>query len=217
MCLLNISKKPHNIYKHIFALCASQNVTAGTVCPAAHFCVFGICIITNNAEHIKNINHKPFPIYKHIFALYVFRNVTAHAQSTSATHFSCSSKCRRTSLYKSYHRVFDSLNQKARVRAITFAPPYMTFKPFTSPPTTMCQYSISPNPNPIGGDTPFYAFGYKIKDFYLTRKKTGRRYRRHIPRNGGHCARCPYSKFVVITTYNHLCGYGISKSIPKIE
>ena len=177
MCLLNISKKPHNIYKHIFALCASQNVTAGTVCPAAHFCVFGICIITNNAEHIKNINHKPFPIYKHIFALYVSRNVTAHY----------------------------------------VAPPYMTFKPFTSPPTTMCQYSISPNPNPIGGDTPFYAFGYEIKDFYLTRKKTGRRYRRHIPRNGGHCARCPYSKFVVITTYNHLCGYGISKSIPKTE
>ena len=36
MCLLNISKKPHTIYKHIFALCASQNVTAGTMCPAAH-------------------------------------------------------------------------------------------------------------------------------------------------------------------------------------
>ena len=28
----------------------------------------------------------------------------------------------------------------------------------------------------IGGDTPFCAFGYEIIDFYLTRKKTGRRY-----------------------------------------
>ena len=26
------------------------------------------------------------------------------------------------------------------------------------------------------GDTPFYAFGYEIKDFFLIRKKTGRRY-----------------------------------------
>ena len=39
-------------------------------------------------------------------------------QSTSATHFSYSSKCRRTSLRKTYHRVFDFSNQKARVRAI---------------------------------------------------------------------------------------------------
>ena len=29
---------------------------------------------------------------------------------------------------------------------------------------------------PLGGDTPFCAFGYEIIDFYLTRKKTGRRY-----------------------------------------
>ena len=118
------------------------DVTDGNLCPAAHFCVFGICIITNNAEHIKNINHKPFPIYKHIFALYVSRNVTAHAQSTSATHFSCSSKCRRTSLYKSYHRVFDSLNQKVRVRAITSAPPIFVSMKYVLPPTTVCQYNI---------------------------------------------------------------------------
>ena len=39
-------------------------------------------------------------------------------QSTSATHFSYSSKYRRTSLRKTYHRVFDFSNQKARVRAI---------------------------------------------------------------------------------------------------
>ena len=91
---------------------------------------------------IKYRNHKPFPIYKHIFALYVSQNVTAHAQSTSTTHFSYSSKCRRTSLYKTYHRVFDSLNQKARVRAITFAPPYITFVFCTTPPTTLCQYNI---------------------------------------------------------------------------
>ena len=30
------------------------------------------------------------------------------------------------------------------------------------------------------GDTPFYAFGYEIEDFYLTRKKTGRRYVRRV-------------------------------------
>ncbi len=33
---------------------------------------------------------------------------------------------------------------------------------------------------PNGGDTPFYAFGYEIEDFYLTRKKTGRRYVRRM-------------------------------------
>ena len=32
------------------------------------------------------------------------------------------------------------------------------------------------NISPLGGDTPFCAFGYEIIDFYLTRKKTGRRY-----------------------------------------
>ena len=83
-----------------------------------------------------------FVLYKIIFAMYVSQNVTAGAQSTSATHFSYSSKCRRTSLYKTYHRVFDSLNQKARVRAITFAPPYITFVFCTTPPTTLCQYNI---------------------------------------------------------------------------
>ena len=34
----------------------------------------------------------------------------------------------------------------------------------------------APHILPLGGDTPFYAFGYEIEDFYLTRKKTGRRY-----------------------------------------
>ena len=33
---------------------------------------------------------------------------------------------------------------------------------------------------PLGGDTPFCAFGYEIIDFYLTRKKTGRRYGRQL-------------------------------------
>ena len=37
---------------------------------------------------------------------------------------------------------------------------------------------ISPTIFPLGGDTPFCAFGYEIIDFYLTRKKTGRRYGR---------------------------------------
>ena len=44
--------------------------------------------------------------------------IFARLQSTSATHFSYTSKCRRTSLRKTYHRVFDFSNQKARVRAI---------------------------------------------------------------------------------------------------
>ena len=34
-------------------------------------------------------------------------------QSTSATHFSYSSKCRRTSLRKTYHRVFDFVKSKS--------------------------------------------------------------------------------------------------------
>ena len=74
--------------------------------------VFVIYNPTNNAVLIKYRNHKPFPIYKHIFALSVSQNVTAHAQSTSTTHFSYSSKCRRTSLYKTYHRVFDFVKSK---------------------------------------------------------------------------------------------------------
>ena len=45
-------------------MCVSQNVTAGTVCPDAHFCVFLICVITNNAVPIKyrteNITYKYF-------------------------------------------------------------------------------------------------------------------------------------------------------------
>ena len=82
---------------------------------------------------------KPYTIYKHIFALHVSQNVTAHAQSTSTTHFSYSSKYRRTSLYKSYHRVFDSLNQKARVRAITSAPPIFVYVEYVLLPTTVCQ------------------------------------------------------------------------------
>ena len=38
-------------------------------------------------------------------------------QSTSTAYFSYSSKYRRTSLRKTYHRVFDFANQKARVRS----------------------------------------------------------------------------------------------------
>ena len=37
---------------HFYNL-AIASVTAGTVCPAAYFCVRGICIITNNAAFIK--------------------------------------------------------------------------------------------------------------------------------------------------------------------
>ncbi len=38
------------------------------------------------------------------------------------------------------------------------------------------------------GDTPFYAFENEIKDFFLTRKKTGRRY-------GSACNIIHYNKF----------------------
>ena len=45
--------------------------------PRAHFCVFEICIITNNAEPIKFIPHHSFIVYNPIFAMYVPQNVTA--------------------------------------------------------------------------------------------------------------------------------------------
>ena len=102
-------------------------VAPGTVCPGAIFDDYFLKNLNNNVVPIQYRNQKPHTIYKHIFALYVSQNVTAHAQSTSTTHFSCSSKCRRTSLYKSYHRAFDSSNQKARVRAITSRRPFLCF------------------------------------------------------------------------------------------
>ena len=46
-------------------------------------------------------------------------------------------------------------------------------------PVVSIQY-LTKNLIPNGGDTPFYAFGYEIEDFYLTRKKTGRRYVRRM-------------------------------------
>ena len=67
---------------------------------------------TSTYVFIKYLYPKTHTIYKHIFTLCVPQNVTAGAQSTSTTHFSCSSKCRRTSLYKSYHRVFDFVKSK---------------------------------------------------------------------------------------------------------
>ena len=44
----------------------------------------------------------------------------------------------------------------------------------------MCLSSHTSYILPICGDTPFCAFGNEIKDFYLTRKKTGRRYLRRL-------------------------------------
>ena len=46
-------------------------------------------------------------------------SVASGSQSTSTTHFSYSSKYRRTSLHKTYHRLFDFSNQTVRVRSIT--------------------------------------------------------------------------------------------------
>ena len=54
-----------------------------------------------------------------------------------------------------------------------------TFYQIPIPPIIVCLQTFS-TPSPLGGDTPFYAFGYEIKDFYLTRKKTGRRYGRLV-------------------------------------
>ena len=75
------------------------------------------------------------------------------------------------------------------------APPIFVFFKYVILPTTLCLYNIetktqtifkstyhyvfskyAPHILPLVGDTPFYAFGYEIEDFYLTRKKTGRRY-----------------------------------------
>ena len=78
----------------------------------ASYVVHLIWKVTNNGESVQYRNYKPHTIYIHIFALYVSQNVTAHAQSTSTTHFSCSSKCSRTSLYKTYHRAFDFIKSK---------------------------------------------------------------------------------------------------------
>ena len=50
----------------------------GGLYPAAHFCVYGIYIITNNAVSVKYIPHHSFISYNPIFALRVPQNVTAH-------------------------------------------------------------------------------------------------------------------------------------------
>ena len=63
---------------------------------------------------------------------------------------------------------------------------------------------------PLGGDTPFYAFGYEIEDFYLTRKKL-------VAATSGVCMfihiSCPYNlhphqqlcpKTISISYLNHL-------------
>ncbi len=48
---------------------------------------------------------------------------------------------------------------------------------FLSSSINVCLSKYSPTRSPFFcGDTPFCAFGYEIIDFYLTRKKTGRRY-----------------------------------------
>ena len=76
--------------------------------PEAHFCVYVICIYTNNADYIKY----------------------------------------RTKKYEQ----------------------------FLNPYIIVCFPEYFLSIFVIGGDTPFCAFGYEIIDFYLTRKKTGRRY-----------------------------------------
>ena len=42
---------------------------------------------------------------------------------------------------------------------------------FFNQPIIVCFQKSPPPIFPLGGDTPFYAFGYEIEDFYLTRKK----------------------------------------------
>ena len=120
-------------------------------------------------------------IYRHIFALCASQNVTAHAQSTSTTHFSCSSKCRRTSLYKSYHRVFDFVKSKSTGQGFNIcAAIYVCYKIYNStnndvyikyPPKklillinifSLCTFS---NIFPLGGDTPFYLISRRNRRF----------------------------------------------------
>ena len=55
-----------------------------------------------------------------------------------------------------------------------------TFYHIPNSPIILCFPKYSPPILPLGGDTPFCAFGYEIEDFYLTRKKTGRRYLRRV-------------------------------------
>ena len=52
--------------------------------------------------------------YEYVMFIYETTEfVASHAQSTSTTHFSYTSKCRRTSLRKTYHRVFDFVKSKS--------------------------------------------------------------------------------------------------------
>ena len=46
----------------------------GGLHPAAHFCVYVICVTTNNGVLIKYITHNAFIIYKPIFALYFLKS-----------------------------------------------------------------------------------------------------------------------------------------------
>ena len=70
------------------------------------------------------------------------------------------------------------------VTAHYVAPPLFVYKEYVLLPTILITYNISSKPSPsippLCGDTPFCAFGYEIIDFYLTRKKTGRRYGRCV-------------------------------------
>ena len=53
---------------HFYNL-AIASVTAGSANPTAHFCVRGICSITNNGVPLKNLKPKPKIIFTPIFAI----------------------------------------------------------------------------------------------------------------------------------------------------
>lgn len=65
------------------------------------------------------------------------------------------------------------------VTAHYVAPPIFEFLEYVSPPTTLCQYNISPKSYPnipfFCGDTLFSALNYKMIDFYFVHRKPGRR------------------------------------------
>ena len=63
---------PFIIYNLIFALYVPQNITAGTVCPAAIFVVYTIYNPTNNGGYIKYRTPRP-----HIFAAIRFSLIAA--------------------------------------------------------------------------------------------------------------------------------------------
>ena len=124
--------------------------------PRAHFCVREICVYTNNAVPIKYITKKYhrqifFTPKKPLIVRLRNRDVAPGTVCPGA-HF-----CVRKICIYTNNAVLIKYLPKTQIQ---FAHPYSQYN----------ISKISPTIFPLGGDTPFCAFGYEIKDFYLTQK-----------------------------------------------